>query len=73
MKYELDVRGKMCPMPLLETKRKLEELKVGDVLEVLTDYEPATRTISMLAKKYGWGVEIEHKKPEHIIRIEIIY
>ncbi len=69
MKYELDVKGKVCPMPLLETKRKLEELKAGDVLEVLTDYEPATRTISMLAKKQGYGVEIENT--EYVIRIEV--
>lgn len=71
MKYELDVKGKVCPMPLLETKRKLDELKAGDVLEVLTDYEPATRTIPMLAKKQGYGVEIENKKPEYVIRIEV--
>ncbi|MEE8403205.1 MAG: sulfurtransferase TusA family protein [Candidatus Hydrothermarchaeaceae archaeon] len=69
MKYELNVKGKVCPMPLLETKRKLKELKAGDVLEILTDYEPATRTISLLAKKCGYGVEIENTA--YVIRIEV--
>ena len=31
----LDVRGKNCPMPVIETKQAADRLEVGDVLEVL--------------------------------------
>lgn len=69
MKLDLDVRGKICPVPLLETKKKLQELKSGDVLEVLTDYEPATRTITLMAGKKGYTAEIEKKNSDYLIRI----
>jgi len=31
----LDVRGKMCPMPVAFTKRKLESMISGQLLEVI--------------------------------------
>jgi tRNA 2-thiouridine synthesizing protein A len=30
----LDVKGKMCPMPVVLTKRKLESMALGQLLEV---------------------------------------
>nr|MDO8098942.1 sulfurtransferase TusA family protein [Candidatus Njordarchaeota archaeon] len=38
----LDLRGKICPVPLLLTKRKLESMSEGEILEVVGDY-PQTR------------------------------
>jgi tRNA 2-thiouridine synthesizing protein A len=32
---KLDVKGKMCPMPVAFTKRKLEGMVVGELLEVV--------------------------------------
>jgi len=32
---KLDVRGKMCPMPVAFTKRKLEGMTSGQLLEVV--------------------------------------
>ncbi len=32
---KLDVRGKMCPLPVAFTKRKLGEMVVGALLEVV--------------------------------------
>jgi tRNA 2-thiouridine synthesizing protein A len=32
---KLDVKGKMCPMPVAFTKRKLESMAVGQLLEVV--------------------------------------
>jgi tRNA 2-thiouridine synthesizing protein A len=32
---KLDVKGKMCPMPVAFTKRKLEGMVVGQLLEVV--------------------------------------
>jgi tRNA 2-thiouridine synthesizing protein A len=31
---KLDVKGKMCPMPVAFTKRKLESMQPGQLLEV---------------------------------------
>ena len=33
--YQLDCQGQLCPVPILMTEEKLNELKTGDVLEVL--------------------------------------
>ena len=36
---KLDVRGKMCPMPVAFTKRKLEAMASGQLLEVVGEGE----------------------------------
>jgi tRNA 2-thiouridine synthesizing protein A len=36
---KLDVKGKMCPMPVALTKRKLSEMAVGQLLEVTGEGE----------------------------------
>ena len=33
----LDCVGLYCPMPIIQTKEKMEELAVGQVLEVIAD------------------------------------
>ncbi len=40
----LDVRGNICPYPLIEIKRALTRLQDAQLLEVLTDSEPTVRT-----------------------------
>lgn len=40
----LDVIGKTCPYPVLEAGATLRKMKDGEILEVLTDYEPSVRT-----------------------------
>lgn len=42
---KLDVRGKVCPLPLFYTKRKLSEMKPGEELEVIADDLTAKETI----------------------------
>ena len=39
---ELDVRGLMCPLPVLKTRKLLTPLSSGDVLQILAD-DPAAR------------------------------
>jgi tRNA 2-thiouridine synthesizing protein A len=36
---KLDVKGKMCPMPVAFTKRKLESMAAGQLLEVVGEGE----------------------------------
>jgi tRNA 2-thiouridine synthesizing protein A len=49
----LDLRGEVCPTPTDETMRVLEEMAVGEVLEVASDYYPAKTTIPYLCDKRG--------------------
>jgi tRNA 2-thiouridine synthesizing protein A len=35
----LDCFGLLCPMPIIQTARKIKDMKVGDVLEVVSTDE----------------------------------
>ena len=35
--HKLDCVGLYCPMPIYETSKRIEELKTGEVLEVIAD------------------------------------
>ncbi len=60
----LDVRGEICPYPMLRTNRKLDESDPKpNALEVITDHPPALSTIPPEAMKRGYGCEIEEIKP----------
>jgi tRNA 2-thiouridine synthesizing protein A len=49
----VDARGSACPGPLLEAKKGIGKVKVGEVLEVLSN-DPATKNdIPVWAKKVG--------------------
>jgi tRNA 2-thiouridine synthesizing protein A len=53
---KLDVKGKVCPMPILLIKRKLESVQVGQVLEVNGDCGPAFDNVQRWAKNAGHEV-----------------
>ena len=60
----LDVRGEICPYPMLRTNRELDESDhKPNALEVITDHPPALSTIPPEAMKRGYGCEIEEIKP----------
>lgn len=57
---ELDVRGEICPYPMMRTVTALK--KLGDdanVLEVVTDHAPALDTIPTQAARLGFETRIE--------------
>ncbi len=49
----LDCIGLYCPMPVLQTREKIEEMSVGKVLEVLADDPAAEPDIQAWAKRSG--------------------
>lgn len=63
--HTLDVRGQICPYPLIEIREALRKLAQGQVLEVLTDYEPTVKTtVPAFCEKKGYPfktVEVERK------------
>ncbi len=53
--HQLDITGKMCPYTLMDTRDKLKDLTMGEVLEVLVDFEPAAMmTIPNFCAKKGY-------------------
>lgn len=56
---KLDLRGEICPYPMLKTNEELDGDKEINILEVLTDHSPALSTIPPQALKRGYEVEID--------------
>lgn len=55
----LDVRGESCPVPEMMASKKLKKMKSGQILEVLTDHQPAVDvTLPSLCKSNGYPFEI---------------
>ena len=57
---KLDVRGEICPYPMMRTITALKKLS-GDenTLEVVTDHAPALETIPTQAARLGFRADIE--------------
>jgi tRNA 2-thiouridine synthesizing protein A len=56
---KLDVRGEICPYPMLRTVEALNELEPDEELDVLTDHAPALATIPWQAAKRGYLVDVQ--------------
>jgi tRNA 2-thiouridine synthesizing protein A len=50
---QLDVKGKMCPMPVALTKRKLQSMSTGQLLEVIGEGELEFDNIQRWVKNNG--------------------
>lgn len=60
----LDLIGKVCPYPTLETKLTLKTMTADEVLEIISDYYPARQTIPDLVRALGYKCElIDGRKP----------
>jgi tRNA 2-thiouridine synthesizing protein A len=56
--HNLDLRGKVCPYPTLEPRLALNEMAVGEAIEVVSDYYPARQTIPKLMRELGYWYEL---------------
>ena len=54
---ELDMRGRQCPMPVLEAKKALGSQEGGDGVSVRVDNEVAVQNLLRLAKSQGMEAE----------------
>ncbi len=59
MTVKLDVRGEICPYPMLKAVQEMKRLPYGEVLEVITDHAPALESIPLQAKRLGFSAEIK--------------
>lgn len=54
----LDVLGRVCPYPLVLTKKKMEKLESGSILKVLCDAPASAEdSIPRFAEKQGYEFE----------------
>ncbi len=57
---QLDVRGEICPYPMMKTVQALKKLPASELgLEVITDHAPALETIPTQAARLGYAAQIE--------------
>lgn len=59
MKKIIDARGKVCPIPVVETKKGMIGLSVGDTIEVHVDNFIAVQNLSKMAEQKKFHVESE--------------
>ena len=57
--FTLDCLGEACPVPLMKTEKKMNQMAVGDVLIVSIDHSCAMKNIPEWARTQGHNVEIE--------------
>ncbi len=70
MRTRLDVRGEICPYPMMKASEALKKLEPGTSLEVLTDHAPALSTIPWEAARFGFRASIERiGSPEWLITL----
>ena len=61
--HTLDCIGLYCPMPVINTKQKMDKLAIGETLEVLADDPAAEEDLKAWAKRTGQKIlEIEKTK-----------
>jgi tRNA 2-thiouridine synthesizing protein A len=60
---ELDARGLNCPLPILRTKKALNEMRTGSVLKVLATDPASVKDFLAFSKQTGNAL-IEHSEDE---------
>ena len=58
--YSLKLDGLVCPLPVARTKKKLNEMKTGEILEVTGDFGESGQNIVRYVEKNGDSI-IEFK------------
>lgn len=52
----LDLCGECCPYPPIYTLRELQEMKSGEILEVIVDHPPSVTNVPEEVRKAGHEV-----------------
>lgn len=50
---EINLSGLSCPLPILRTKKKLAELKSGEILKIIVTDSGSQQDFPMFAKQSG--------------------
>lgn len=52
----INIKGLICPYTFVKSKLAIEDMEVGEVLEILLDYEEASRSIPKSMEDHGHKV-----------------
>ncbi len=66
-KYQLDARRLLCPMPVIKTQDKVQELQSGDLLEVICTDPGALNDIPAWARINGHEVIEQRDTGEEVM------
>jgi len=61
---EVDVRGFSCPIPVVKTKKAMEE-NPEDTITVLVETNVSKENVSRLAQSKGYSVRVEELSDEY--------
>jgi len=50
---KINIKGLVCPYTFVKAKLAIEDMEVGEVLEILLDYEEASRSIPKSMEDHG--------------------
>jgi tRNA 2-thiouridine synthesizing protein A len=53
---KINIKGMVCPYTFVKAKLAIESMEVGQVLEILLDYEEASRSIPKSMEDHGQKV-----------------
>ena len=56
---KLDVRGEICPYPMMKAVEAMKKLKGAEPVIVITDHSPCLETIPPQAGRYGYTCNVE--------------
>jgi TusA-related sulfurtransferase len=56
---KVDVRGEVCPSPLIKAMEAMKNADDDQSVEIATDFSPAVLAISNAALKNEWDIEIK--------------
>lgn len=68
-KYMLDVCGYVCPHPQIYTKKSLEKIQSGDILELVFDNPSSGETIIQMCDQAGHEIKEQKKDGNKLIYI----
>lgn len=52
----INIKGLVCPYTFVKAKLAIEDMEMGEVLEILLDYEEASRSIPKSMEDHGQKV-----------------
>lgn len=70
VKQTLDTKGLSCPMPIVKTKKAMDTLESGDILEVQATDKGAVNDLSAWSKSSGHEL-LEHREEDGVFKFWI--
>ena len=67
----LDLKGQICPWPVIFTMKELQKMNDGEILKVTIDHLPSTLNIPAAASKDGNEIVSSTEIDDGVFQIEI--